>query len=1200
MASQKSAANKQELYIAGVGASAGGLDALKVLVKHLPLNDLKLAIVVAQHISPDYESKLKSLLSAPLNWKIMTAENGQALKACSIYLTPPGHNISIKKGKIKLTAHKRKTSPVPSIDGFLESLAENSGPRAIGIILSGTGHDGAAGISAIKNRKGFTVAQQPNEASHQDMPEAAIGTGQVDVILPTIRMGVEMESFIHNFNVVQNEPEKVTGLQAILKMLTAGLGTDFSAYKANTVQRRINKRIQHLHLEDVEEYRQHIRENPAELNRLFETMLIGVTEFFRDKEAYNALRDYLKKIIGDKKPGDNIRLWSVGCATGEEPYGLAILLTELLGEAIHQYNIQIFATDISQNALALARKAVYREEQLANLPKAAVKKCFMEMPGGYEVKRSLRQYVLFAKHDITTDPPFVKLDLISCRNVLIYFNNDLQKRVLPVFHYALNQQGYLFLGKSESTSQFTNLFEVVNKKAKIYSKNPNTQINTLSYANFTKAPRKTEEQTIAPGPELSLGEIAEKTLVKNYEHPYVVIGAEMEVHLIKGSLRPYLDISEGSLNSNLTKILHRSLHLELRSCFKKVKESKEACVSQTLRFKIQDTEHYLKLRIKPLIYGKNEKEHYLVIFEKINADERFLLPEGLEKKGEDYDSAIKIVELEQELAATREHLEMFAKEEERVGEELQTLNEELQSANEEMKSANEELETSNEELESANEELHTTNREMSLTNQNLISNETKLQKLNEELETTHDRYKMAISNSRIFISYQDKDLKYQWFSNRSPRFKKQGIVGKTDLEVLGEGSQGMTEAKKEVLNSGNEFSGEMQFGDAHWEVSIKPVKEKEVVIGVKTVAFDVTERKEAEAVLRQRESELEAAISATNLGTWAYYPLRDDFNISHRAKEIYALPRDGDITFETALNAICSDDWQRNADAIGRALDPKLREHYTIECQLNDRGDDELRWIRSAGQASFNASGEVEVFIGTVQDITQRKEMEKQKDDFLSIASHELKTPVTSIKGYIQMLIEDFSGDNEIEAVSQLQTVDRQVNKLIFLINDLLDTQKIESGKIQLNKSLFNFDELLDEVVQAMQYVAPHHRLQLRGNTGKKVYADRNRIEQVLINLISNAVKFSPEADQISLATELNNGELTLSVRDYGVGIKAENLPKVFERFYRDDHTSQWSSGLGLGLYISAEIIKRHQGSLHVESELNKGSVFYLTLPHQN
>ncbi|WP_417602520.1 CheR family methyltransferase [Owenweeksia hongkongensis] len=839
---QQTLSTHNELFIAGIGASAGSLDFIKEFILSLPTKATNLAVVLAQHRSAEYTTHIHQIIKVHKPWTIEVIENKVKPQAGHIYINPSGEDLWLEDGILHLKTSSDATTATPSVDRLFESLAREIGSKCIGIILSGTGKDGTLGAEHIKNNNGHVIVQDPSEAPFKSMPQSVISKGYSDVILPTSLMVAEIESYIHNANTTTITSDEPNGFKDILKMLSLSFGTDFSSYKPSTIKRRLNKRINQLALQSIDDYYQFIQKHPGEIGVLFETMLIGVTEFFRNEKAFEILRKYLEKILAEKSVGDSIRVWSVGCSTGEEPFSIAILLHEILGDDVDKYSIQIFATDIDQRAIAIARKGIYTLEHIKNIPSNWLGKYFYKTSGKYELKKTLRQHVLFSKHDITTDPPFVKLDLLSCRNLLIYFDANLQREVIPVFHYAVNPKGYLFLGKSENISNMGDLFSSLESNSRIFQKNHNAEINTLQYSSFRRKSNKVK--TVPVFPELSLDEIITETLAKTFEYPYVVLDEDMQTLLIKGSLQPYLELSEGSLNSNILKILNPAIHAELRTCFNKVKKEKEAIESHLITFEINSFHCSLTLLIKPLIYAHNGKQNYIVIFKKIEENERFSIPEDMLENGE-ASNIVRIMELEQELEATREHLKAFTEELEVGNEELQAVNEELQSANEELKSSNEELETSNEELQSANEELQSAISELDMSHQMMIAKESQLIKTQEELEITKDRFETALANSNVFIGYQDSNLRYYWLYNTSPGFESERVVGKNDMELLGEEGKELSDIKHRVLIHKEEIHTEIEMGGNYWEVSCKPIVKKGEVIGVKTVAFDITLRRNA-------------------------------------------------------------------------------------------------------------------------------------------------------------------------------------------------------------------------------------------------------------------------------------------------------------------------------------------------------------------
>ncbi|MFA0962206.1 CheR family methyltransferase [Roseivirga sp. BDSF3-8] len=865
-----------EPFIVGIGASAGGLKALEKLVSGLPVKRDNIAIVIAQHLSPDYESKMVHLLQSHAKWPIVKAENDQPLEGGKIFVCPSDREISVVGNTLCLTNEHEPRQPRPSINRLFHSIAVTAGKRGLGVLLSGTGRDGTEGFKHIKESGGYTIIQNPEEAAYGQMPSSANDAGYVDVVTDAKGIGNEIHKYVTNYKTVtQNgDEEKDQNLKSILRLLANKTGTDFERYKSSTINRRILKRLDALAIPDIEKYLMYIRKNPAELDLLYETVLIGVTEFYRDREAFDDLEKYLKKALDQKPAEANVRIWSVGCATGEEAYSVAIMLHELLGDDLHGKKVQIFATDIDEHALAFGRRGIFDKNQVANFSQELLERYFNLDSGKYEVKKRIRQMVLFSKHDITVDPPFVRLDLITCRNLLIYFKDELQREVMSLFHYALNEKGLLLLGKSESISQLTNLFGVEEKKQKIFRKKSDVQINTLSLNAFKKAGKRKESRSTKANHEMSLEEIAQQTLIHTYEHPYIILDESMEVVYIKGKMQPYVDLSEGALNANALKVIQKDLHIELRAVYNKSKRDKKTKKTKVFRFQAMQGEILVRLTAKPLIYPKNEKDYFMVIFEEIDQEARY--PFSLDKVEQDENiNAIRVIELEQELEATKEHLQTFTEELETSNEELQSLNEELQSTNEELKSSNEELETSNEELQSANEELQTANTELGLTNETLIEKEAALSEAKQELETIKERFEVALQNSDIFIAYQDKDLRYEWIHNKSTKFANVEVIGQTDQSLIEENAE-IIQFKREVMERGKTNRQTFHSNDSYWDTTSNPVFENGNVIGIRTVAINITKQIKSRQMLERQDSITKSIAKENNESILAIDP---DYNI---------------------------------------------------------------------------------------------------------------------------------------------------------------------------------------------------------------------------------------------------------------------------------------------------------------------------------
>jgi two-component system CheB/CheR fusion protein len=456
-------------FIVGIGASAGGLEALSLLLPSLPKN-LGLSYVVVQHLSPTYRSMMSQLLGRETTMPVRDIEDSMSPEPNTVYITPPNRNLTLLDGHFRLVEPAKESLPKPSVNRFFASLAEEIGESTIGIILSGTGSDGAAGIHAIKAAGGFTFSQDPETAKYSGMPQSAIDTGSVDWILPPENMGAEISLIVLNRGLIPVATQAASApatLKTLLGKVRSRTKVDFSQYKEPTLWRRIERRMAANHVSTLHDYLQVVDQTPVELDKLCKDILISVTAFFRDTDAFARLDKVVADILASKQPGDDIRVWVAGCATGEEAYSLAILFSERLGAAFDQYRLQIFATDIDLDAMARTR-GVFAASSLAHMDRGRIRANFTPHGDRYEINKNLRDVVIFARQDLVQDPPFLRLDLVSCRNVLIYFQSELQARLLSVFHYALNPGAYLFLGKSEGIFQQEALFGVVDKDGRLY------------------------------------------------------------------------------------------------------------------------------------------------------------------------------------------------------------------------------------------------------------------------------------------------------------------------------------------------------------------------------------------------------------------------------------------------------------------------------------------------------------------------------------------------------------------------------------------------------------------------------------------------------------------------------------------------------------------------------------------------------------
>jgi two-component system CheB/CheR fusion protein len=695
--------------IVGIGASAGGLAAIEAFFSAMPAkNEKGIAFVIVQHLSPRHKSILSELVKRYTHTQVHEAEDGMQVKPNCTYIIPPNRDLALLNGRLQLLERAASSHGAHyPIDFFFRSLAADQHERAICIVLSGTGSDGSLGLRAVKGEGGMAMVQDPESAEFDGMPRSALATGLVDLVLPAAEMAVPLIAYVNHTarRIVRRAPNAAYQNQQILAkiavFLRARTGHDFSQYKENTIIRRVQRRMALQQLESPADYLRFMQDNAQEVGALFRDLLIGVTSFFRDTEAFAALEKVGIPRLFEGLPGGVIRVWVCACSTGEEAYSLAILIHEYMEAIKQQLRVQIFATDIDRHATEQARQGVFPASIAADVSPERLRRFFtLEVDGSYRIQKVIRDLIIFSEQDVLKDPPFSKLGLISCRNLLIYLNADLQKRVMPLFHYALKPGGILFLGNSETVGDVPMLFENLDRKAKIYlRKNDNARVPSLpSNVPMTSAPsiRQIADKKANPR------ERIEQTLLRHFKAAAVLINARGEILYFHGSTGNFLEPAPGEASSNILSMARQGLRQDLAAALHRAVSRNEAAYANGLRVKTNGNFVTVDLTILPASGDSGEGLFVVVLDEKANVDnEQALAP-----------SSVNSARLEQELRAKDEYIRTIIEEMETSGEELKSSNEEMQSVNEEMQSTNEELETSKEELQSVNEELATLNAEL--------------------------------------------------------------------------------------------------------------------------------------------------------------------------------------------------------------------------------------------------------------------------------------------------------------------------------------------------------------------------------------------------------------------------------------------------------------------------------------------------------
>jgi two-component system CheB/CheR fusion protein len=762
--------NLDKLLVVGIGASAGGLEAFTETLKNLP-DDTGMSFVLVQHLDPKHESHLTQILSKITTLPVHEIKNNISMEANKIYLIPPDKYLQIKNRKLILSARKKNEGIFMPIDYFFQSLANEEKNRAIGVILSGTGSDGTLGLKAIKAKGGITIAQTQDSAKYSGMPDSAIDSGYVDAILPPNQIAKELiriskHPYIAFTKPLEKEfpPEKEDdSLLKIFRKLRLVTGVDFTHYKSNTIKRRISRRMVIKKIVNIDHYLKYILENKDEINELYQDLLINVTNFFRDIEVYDSLKEKVFNRISKKISADNpIRIWVPGCSTGEEVYSIAISLLEFLEKKSLIQNIQIFGTDISEPSIEKARSGFYSDESgVKKISKTILKKYFIKTEQGFQINKIIRDKCIFARQDILKDPPFSKIDFISCRNLLIYLSSEIQKKIIPIFHYALKSEGFLLLGSSESIGGFADLFYLIDKKNKLYEKKFSGKLYDYNFDLSNRPPEKISAvkkyKDIIPS-NLDIQKEADRIIINKYSPAGILINKNLDIIQFRGKVNQFLEPGSGEASLNLFRMIREGLNIELHTALKKAKITKKPVLLENISIRINGSFKMINLEVIPLKAFDSHDQFFLILFtEKNNIED---VKKGRKVKDEEKlktgnDKFVQIEKLRKELSITKEHLQSIIEEREAANEELRSALEELQSSNEELQSTNEEMETAREELQSTNEELVTVNDE--------------LENRNNELSIINNDLINLISSVHIPIIMLDNNLKIRRYTPKAEK-----------------------------------------------------------------------------------------------------------------------------------------------------------------------------------------------------------------------------------------------------------------------------------------------------------------------------------------------------------------------------------------------------------------------------------------------
>ncbi|MBL8897486.1 MAG: response regulator [Planctomycetes bacterium] len=1310
--------------IVGVGASAGGLEAFTQFLKALPV-DTGMAFVLVQHLSPSHPSALAEILSRATRMTVTEVLGASRVEPNHVYVIPPDHSIVFEQGLLQLLPRETKGIHKP-VDQLFRSLAENRRHRAIGVVLSGTATDGTLGLEAIKAEGGITFAQDET-AQHEGMPISAVASGCVDFVLAPDAIAQELVRISRHPHVAPSaslqEEDSQSQLAEVVKLLHRATGVDFSHYKQSTLYRRVTRRVLFRKLDGLEAYLQHLRQTPGEAEALFQDLLIGVTSFFRDPEAFESLkRSVFPRLLKDRPSSDPVRIWTLGCSTGQEAFSLAMAFAEVAEDAGSQATLQVFATDINAEAIHRARAGVYPREIESEVTPAQLRRFFVKMDGGYRINKSIRDRCIFSRHNVLTDPPFSRIDLISCRNLLIYMDSVLQQRVMPLLHYALKPKGFLWLGTSETIGAHRDLFAVEDQNQKIFVKKPGAfwparpfplQRESLTRGAFVPMHAKPLEPADLPRE-------ADRLLSHRFSPPGVVVSADLDILQYRGDTGPYLAPAPGKASLNLLKMLREGLLVAVRSIVARAAKSGTPEREEGVRVKTAEGFRVVAVEVIPLdANAATERAGFLVLFD---AAPSLSQDPSARQESAPFASDAGDAHLVQELAVTREYLQSVIEQQETANAELQSANEEVQSANEELQSTNEELETSKEEIQSSNEELATVNDELNHRN-------AELHRINDDMVNVLDRVQVAVvmvgpdlrvrrftplaekllhviptdvgrpladiklnfsdapdievllrkaMDTATTVEHEVRDKRGRWYSLRiyPYRTSESAIDGAllmlvdidlskrahqiTDNIVATVRSPLLVLDADILVRAANRSFYRMfqttpeatlgrslfELGGGHWNVlhlrqnleailasgesfSDFQIDQEWQRIGKRTMVLngqrllqgdtptasillaieDFTEQKRVEAELRLSEMRFRRLFEAAKDGILILDAVTE--------KVTQVNPFLTNLLDFPAEHFVGKQLWEigvlRDSEANQTAV-KLLRERGTLRCEeLQIAGrDGTLHPVEMIANAYFE--GDQAVIQCNLRDIAERRRLEQRlreqaaelsalyhrKDEFLAMLSHELRSPLAPISNALRILELEKRSENRIQQQARV-IIERQMAQLQHLVDDLLEVSRITTGRLQLRRESVEVSEIVARAVETVRPILDQHQHELLlAQPAEPVwlYADFSRLEQVLVNLLTNAAKFTDKRGHIWLTVEKVGEECLMRVRDTGVGISPELLPRVFDLFAQGERSLDRShGGLGIGLALVKRLTELHGGTVLVSSALGHGTEFVVRLP---
>jgi two-component system CheB/CheR fusion protein len=1197
--------HRLDFPVVGIGASAGGLEALTEFLRALDPST-GMAFVLVPHLSPTHESLMASILARSTSMPVIEVQDEPTVEPNHVYVIPPDRSMVIEGGKLRL--FPRGGGPRRAIDQFFHSLAEDQTFTAIGVILSGMASDGTAGVQEIKALGGITFAQV--DAQYDAMPRNAIATGCIDFILDPAGIAAELGRIARHPYLSAAQPREVERLAPnyvlrILRLVQQKTGVDFSHYKRTTLHRRIARRMVLHRLEDIGEYIQLLQTTPAEIEALYQDILINVTSFFRNPGAFEALKQTVfPRLLRERTATDPVRVWVLGCSTGEEAYSLAMALTEFGQTSGQQFPVQIFATDLNAEGIERARSGVYPHSITEEVSPERLRQFFVESGGNYRIAKSIRDMCVFARHNGISDPPFSRMDLISCRNLLIYLDHVLQQRMIPLMHYALRHEGFLWLGSSETIGSYRDLFDLQDPKHKIYAKRATTgrHVPALpllpSKAAWRRAATEDPEPALPTMPAAPGYREADRVLLGRYSPPCILIDGNFDIVQFRGDTRPYLSPTPGRASLGLFRMLHDRLQMPIRTALRRMNpEAPQSMRLDPVRLDLDSTSREVTVEIIPVPDGATSAADYLIVFEDNGVGHRAAEAAAPALPLNESEQQQELARLREELAGTKEYLQSVIEQQEAANEELQSANEEIQSTNEELQSINEELETSKEEIQSSNEELATVNDE--------------LHNRNAEMNQSNNDLGNLLSSVQLAIVMLGPDLRIRRFTPAAERLLN--LIGTDVGRPISDIKLNVTVPDLEsmladVIATVTPRECEAQDRTGCWySVRLRPYRTIDNRIeGAVVVLVDIDSLKRSEERLRESEHRFRVLADYAPVLIWLDNHQGLQFANRRYLEFLGVTEREMQGSWAQYVHP---DDRAAFVAEYQRAVD--TGSGFDSECRFR-RHDGEYRWMKACARPRGSGDEALAGHVGSMVDITDLKlaaealrETDRNKNEFLALLAHELRNPLAPLQNVVSLLRNPERDAPTVDWAAGVLA--RQTRTMTRLVDDLLDISRMTRNRIQLRREIVELRSILERAIEQLASMASQRRQSIEfayEADGVHVDGDPFRLQQVFSNLLNNASKFTPEGGRIKLEVtkpDTVNGRAVVDVhvRDDGIGMPPELLERIFDPFTQGDASlERQQGGLGIGLTLARNLVELHGGSVHAASDgPGHGSEFVVRLP---